>query len=165
MDFLRLEETLPKPKRIGLSATHFSAGFKEVVGNKISMGYTLCMGCIFGSLIGYLNSAQQIFQELYATGHLFTLYFGLLALILAARPGQCLPGGAFGYAPVMRSCPALHGSHGGDFLAVEQWLSPPLWMFMLFAGINFYVSALFLAIAMRLPWSLWGILPVWHRRL
>ncbi|HRH76167.1 MAG TPA: multidrug effflux MFS transporter [Cellvibrionaceae bacterium] len=136
--FLRLEETLPKPKRIGLSATHFSAGFKEVVGNKISMGYTLCMGCIFGSLIGYLNSAQQIFQELYATGHLFTLYFGLLALIF----GGASLGNAYlvEHLGMRRLCDlALRCMvvTAVIFLAVEQWLSPPLWMFMLFAGINF----------------------------
>jgi DHA1 family bicyclomycin/chloramphenicol resistance-like MFS transporter len=40
------------------------------------------MGMIFGAFIGYLNSAQQVFQELYGLGILFPLYFALLAISL-----------------------------------------------------------------------------------
>lgn len=136
--FLRLDETLPKNKRIGLSARSFSAGFKEVVRNKISMGYTLCMGCIFGSLIGYLNSSQQIFQELFATGRLFTVYFGVLALIFgAASLGNAYLVERIG---MRRLCDlALRGMIVAAiiFLAIQSWQAVTLGMFMLFAGFNF----------------------------
>ena len=42
----------------------------------------VCMGMTFGCLLGYINSCQQIFQELFNTGKLFSLYFGSLALLL-----------------------------------------------------------------------------------
>ena len=136
--FLRLEETLPQDKRIQFSIRSFSAGFKEVINNRISMGYTLCMGCIFGSLIGYLNSSQQIFQELFATGSLFTLYFGLLALVF----GAASLGNAYLVERVgmHRLCDyALRGMIIAAliFLAVQVWLPISLWMFMLYAGVNF----------------------------
>lgn len=136
--FLRLEETLAKNNRIRLSASSFSAGFKEVATNKISMGYTLCMGCIFGSLIGYLNSSQQIFQDMFATGRLFTLYFGVLALIF----GAASLGNAYLVERVgmRRLCDlALRGMIASAviFLAVQYCVAVNLAMFMLFAGINF----------------------------
>lgn len=79
---LRLEETLPPDRRIPLRAPTIATGFSEVIRNRATMTYTLCMGLCFGSFIGYLNSSQQIFQDQFAVGKLFTLYFGLLALVL-----------------------------------------------------------------------------------
>jgi DHA1 family bicyclomycin/chloramphenicol resistance-like MFS transporter len=37
-------------------------------------------GLVSGAFIGYLNSAQQIFQEQYALGELFPLYFAIISL-------------------------------------------------------------------------------------
>jgi MFS transporter, DHA1 family, multidrug resistance protein len=136
--FLRFDETLPKEQRIELSAASFIAGFKEVVTHKLTMGYTLCMGCIFGSLIGYLNSSQQIFQEMFATGKLFTLYFGVLALVFGlASLGNSFLVEHFG---MRRLCDyALRGMIIAALLFIGvQYLTPiSLWMFMLFAGFNF----------------------------
>jgi len=80
--YVRLEETLPAEKRIVFSLTSFAHAFKSVINNRVTTYYTLAMGLMFGSFIGYLNSSQQIFQDLFSTGKLFTLYFGGLALIL-----------------------------------------------------------------------------------
>jgi MFS transporter, DHA1 family, multidrug resistance protein len=79
--YWRLEETLPKQYRIPLTRKGITAGFNEVVSNYPTMCYTLCMGLFFGSFMGYLNSSQQIFQELFNTGKMFTVYFGVLALL------------------------------------------------------------------------------------
>ena len=80
--FFRLQETLPKENRIPFTRKGFFSGFKEVLTNKSTACLTLCMGCVFGCLIGYLNSSQQIFQGLFNTGEMFSVYFGLLALVL-----------------------------------------------------------------------------------
>ncbi|HEY6527513.1 MAG TPA: multidrug effflux MFS transporter [Cellvibrionaceae bacterium] len=136
--FFRLDETLPKAQRIELSAASFIAGFKEVITHKLTMGYTLCMGFIFGSLIGYLNSSQQIFQEMFATGKLFTLYFGVLALIFGlASLGNSYVVERFG---MRRLCDyALRGMIVAALIFIGvQYITPAsLWMFMLFAGFNF----------------------------
>ena len=74
--FFRLEETLPKANRIAFSVKGFSEGVKTVITNRLTAGYTLAMGLFFGCFLGYINSSQQIFQDLYGTGKLFTVYFG-----------------------------------------------------------------------------------------
>lgn len=78
--FFRLEETLPPAKRIKLSMDKFAEEFKQVIRNRQTVCYTLCMGICFGSFIGYLNSSQQIFQQHFNAGKMFTVYFGMLAL-------------------------------------------------------------------------------------
>jgi len=82
--YLRLEETLPPERRIPLTKKSYIDGVKEVIGNRACLCYMLCMATCFGGLIGYLNSAQQIFQEKYHTGPWFTLYFGGLAIVIGA---------------------------------------------------------------------------------
>lgn len=79
--FFRLEETLEKDKRIPFTLQNYLHGLKEVVGNRMTLMYLICMGICFGSFIGYLNSSQQIFQEQFGVGKMFTVYFGLLALV------------------------------------------------------------------------------------
>ncbi len=56
----------------------------ETFRNRAALGYTLMAGLIFGSFIGYLTSAPQIFLELYHVGGRFALYFGLLAAFIGA---------------------------------------------------------------------------------
>ena len=79
--FFKLEETLLPENRVKFSIGNLVHGFKEVLRNRHTVGYTICMGLVFGSFMGYLNSSQQIFQVQFNTGKLFTLYFGLLAFL------------------------------------------------------------------------------------
>jgi len=141
--FLRLEETLPKEKRIPFSVTGFTDGFKEVIFNRVTMSYTLCMGLFFGSFMGYLNSSQQIFQVQFQTGKLFTVYFGLLALV-------------FGLASLFNSkFVEKWGMHyisqravwgiivsSAIFLGLHSLFSIQLWMFMVYAAVLFFAFGL-----------------------
>jgi DHA1 family bicyclomycin/chloramphenicol resistance-like MFS transporter len=137
--FLRLEETLPKEKRIPFSVVGFINGFKEVICNRTTMGYTLCMGLFFGSFVGYLNSSQQIFQMQFGTGKMFTVYFGVLALV-------------FGVASLLNSqLVEKWGMHfiskravlgiitsSALFLGLHAVSDIELWMFMIYAAILFF---------------------------
>ena len=78
--FFRFKETLPPEKRVAFTWANIRKDVREVLTNRHTMCYTLAMGCLFGSLIGDLNSVQQIFQERYAVGKMFVVYFGLQAL-------------------------------------------------------------------------------------
>lgn len=80
----RLEETLPKAERIPFKFTSILQGAKTVLTNRQTLCYTLCMSCMFGALIGDLNSAQQVFQVQYGVGEMFVVYFGLQALVFGA---------------------------------------------------------------------------------
>ncbi|MGE0007070.1 MAG: multidrug effflux MFS transporter [Parvibaculaceae bacterium] len=75
----RQPETLAPQDRAPLSIGHILQSAREAVTSRITLGYTLATGCVFGSFIGYLGTSQQIFQEQYGTGRLFAVYFGILA--------------------------------------------------------------------------------------
>mgnify|MGYP001547575298 CR=1 FL=1 len=77
---LRQPETLLPKDRLEFSLTRISKGLVEVATNRVSLGYTLASGFISGALIGYLNSAQQVFQEVHGLGREFPVYMAFLAL-------------------------------------------------------------------------------------
>lgn len=76
---LRQPETLPRNKRIPLSGRRILTAIGEILRSRMALGFTITAGLISGAFIGYLNSAQQIFQEQYALGELFPLVFALVA--------------------------------------------------------------------------------------
>lgn len=141
--FFRLEETLPKQYRIPFSTRGFIDGFKEVISNYTTMCYTLCMGIFFGSFLGYINSSQQIFQDLFQTGKLFTIYFGVLALV-------------FGFASLVNA--RFVEKWGMDylcnratwgiilssaiFLVILLLIPANLWLFMIYASVLFFCFGL-----------------------
>ncbi len=81
---VRQEETLPRERRIPLALGRVVAAAREVVGHRQAFGYTVASGFIFGALLGYLTSAQQILQQQYSLGPRFPLYFALVAIAIGA---------------------------------------------------------------------------------
>lgn len=77
---IRQEETLPATQRIPFSLGKLTAAVGEVCANRTALGYALTAGLIFGAFVGYLSSAQQIFQGQYDLGKQFPIYFAVLAL-------------------------------------------------------------------------------------
>ncbi len=81
---LRQPETLAPERRVGFSPARILLAVRETCGSRVAFGYTLASGLIFGAFVGYLNSAQQIFQIQYGLGALFPLYFAALALAIGS---------------------------------------------------------------------------------
>jgi DHA1 family bicyclomycin/chloramphenicol resistance-like MFS transporter len=77
---LRQEETLLRDRRRPFSLGRMASAAREVLTNRLAMGYTLAAGFVFGAFLGYLTSAQQILQQQYALGTRFSLYFAVLAI-------------------------------------------------------------------------------------
>jgi len=78
--YVAQEETLTRDKRRSLSPRLLTTTFLEVLTTRQCMGYTLAAAFIFGSFLGFLNSSQQILQELFGLGQKFPFYFATLAL-------------------------------------------------------------------------------------
>lgn len=76
---IRQPETLPPERRIPFTVMRLRHAFAEVLTNRITFGYTITAGFVSGAFLGYLNSAQQIFQQTYGLGERFPLYFATLA--------------------------------------------------------------------------------------
>ncbi len=141
--FLRLEETLPKEYRIPFSTRGFIDGFKEVISNYTTMCYTLCMGLFFGSFLGYLNSSQQIFQDLFQTGKLFTIYFGVLALVFGVASlvnARFVQKWGMDYLCNRAVLGIILSS--AIFLVVLIFLPANLWLFMIYASVLFFCFGL-----------------------
>ena len=81
---LRQPETLPGKARRAFSLSNILSGIAEVCRHRVSVGYTLGFGVIKGAFMGYLSSAQQIFQVSFETGIMFPLYFGIASLAIGA---------------------------------------------------------------------------------
>jgi DHA1 family bicyclomycin/chloramphenicol resistance-like MFS transporter len=56
---------------------------RTVLGDRCSIGYTVALGFMFGNLMSYIGSAQQIFVDTYGLGQLFPVAFGGIACFMA----------------------------------------------------------------------------------
>ncbi len=79
---MRMPETLAPEDRAPFSLQRILSAIREIIRNRPAIGYTLTAGLIGGAHLGYLNSAQQIFQEEYALGDLFPIIFAVVAFSL-----------------------------------------------------------------------------------
>jgi MFS transporter, DHA1 family, multidrug resistance protein len=80
---LRLPETLPPARRRSLSFRSIVEGFRLVVTNRVALCYMLATTAVFGGLFGFINSAQQIYVDIYGLGPWFPLLFALGAGLMA----------------------------------------------------------------------------------
>lgn len=137
--FFRLEETLHPEDKIKFSFKNLAHGFGVVIRTRLTVCYTIAMGICFGSLIGYLNSSQQVFQVMFGTGESFTLYFGALALVLGAA--SLLNSRIVRKYGMRRICYIASScviAASAVFLAMNLTLTIQLWMFMGYAGVLFF---------------------------
>ena len=79
---IRLPETLTDENRMPLRSETLKAAGKLLVTDRQTFGYTLATGFIFGNLMAYIGSAEQIFVETYQLGDNFPLVFGALAAVM-----------------------------------------------------------------------------------
>jgi DHA1 family bicyclomycin/chloramphenicol resistance-like MFS transporter len=76
---LRMPETLASENRAPFSLRRIFGATLEILKNRTALGYTLSTGLVSGAFLGYLISAQQIFQEQYALGDRFPLFFAVIS--------------------------------------------------------------------------------------
>ena len=80
---MRLPETLHPEFRRPLTAASVIQGFGIVLSNRVALWYTLATMVVFGALFGFINSAQQIYVEIYGLGVWFPVYFAAIAGMMA----------------------------------------------------------------------------------
>lgn len=76
---IRQPETLAPENRAPFTWRRILETTQEIIKNRLAFGYTVTAGLVSGAFVGYLNSSQQIFQEQYALGSRFPLYFAVIA--------------------------------------------------------------------------------------
>jgi len=141
--FFMLEETLRPEDRIKFSVKEIAKGFRTVFTTRVTMCYTIAPGLMFGSLIGYLNSSQQIFQGLFGVGTSFALYFGGLALTIgvASMVNSRIVGRVGMHAVCHRATYCLIAASSA-FLILNALTDVTLWMFVAYAATMFFCFGL-----------------------
>lgn len=151
---LRLRETLPKERRRSLALRPIASAYMETVCTRITGGYGLAMGLIFGALMGFVTSAQQIFADVFGLGSEFTVLFAVITLGMTAS--------AFANAKFVHRFGLRRLSHGALILftlvCAGHWLLASsghewLWLFVLMQALTIFLFGFlgpnFNAIAMQ----------------
>ncbi|OEC97626.1 MULTISPECIES: multidrug effflux MFS transporter [unclassified Rhizobium] len=81
--YFRLPETLKSENIRPLTVRSVAAGFKIVLTDRVALCYTLASTFLFGALFGFINSAQQIYNNIYGLGVYTPLAFGGVAAFMA----------------------------------------------------------------------------------
>jgi DHA1 family bicyclomycin/chloramphenicol resistance-like MFS transporter len=142
---LRIPETLAQENQAPFSLKRIIDSIQVIFKIRPVLGYALIAGLISGFFLGYLNSSQQIFQEQYALGDLFPLYFAIISLslgmasLLNARLVM-----RFGMIKLVQW--ALRTIFG--LAAIFLWISivfggqPPLWGLMAYLMMSFFCTGI-----------------------
>jgi MFS transporter, DHA1 family, multidrug resistance protein len=110
--YLRLPETLKVENQRAFTFTSIVEGFGVVFGNRVSLSYIVATALIFGGLIGFLTSSQQIYVELFNMEPWFPAFF--------AAGGICSALGGFLNSQIVTRFGMAKLSHGalGFFVCI-----------------------------------------------
>ena len=81
---IRLPETLPPERRIPLNPRSILRSYWQVIRTREALGYTIASGFLFGALMSYISSSEQLFHNVYPTGEQFPLWFAGAAIAMTA---------------------------------------------------------------------------------
>ena len=138
---LRMPETLAAEDRAPFSLRRIIGAAIEIIKIRPALGYTIVAGFVSGAHLGYLNSAQQVFQEQYDLGELFPLFFAMVALsiglasFLNARLVM-----RFGMRALVRWALLIILGLSVAVLGVVLLVAgqPPLWFLMVYLMLTFF---------------------------
>ncbi len=142
---LRIPETLAPENRAPFSLKRILGSIREILKIRPALGYALAAGLIHGIFLGYLNSSQQIFQEQYALGELFPIYFATISLSLGmasflnARLVM-----RFGMLKLVRWALGIVFGLAVIFLGISIVLAgqPPLWILTAYLMASFFCTGI-----------------------
>lgn len=81
---LRLPETQHAEDHTGMNWSEFATAIRLTLVNRMSLGYTLGAMLLLGAWLGFINSAQQVFAEVFHVPELFPIIFAACAICMAA---------------------------------------------------------------------------------
>jgi MFS transporter, DHA1 family, multidrug resistance protein len=155
--WLRLPETLDPANRQPIRADVIAGNMRRALFNRGSIGYVLGTTLLIGGVFGYINSAQQLYQDHFGVGDEFPLLFGATAAMMGVA--------SLVNSRIVMRFGARRVSHVGVLLfitvsAVQVWssLAHPgnIWWFLPLMSVNLallgFLGSNFGSIAMQ-PFS------------
>lgn len=150
----RLPETLTQDRRRSLSIKDAVSAFANVLKTRVTFGYMVASGVIFGALFAFIGAAEQIFSDVFQQGDRFVIWFAVIAGTLAV--------GNFSNAKLVERFGMRRISHGvllaflflslANFFVMSYFGEKLVWFVPLFAltfGCFGMLGANFGAIAME----------------
>jgi len=80
---LRLPETLHPEDRLPIQPRRIAGAFAMAARNRTALCYILAQTFLFGGLLGFINSSQQVFAETLGAADRFALVFAICASFIA----------------------------------------------------------------------------------
>jgi len=80
---LRLEESLPRDKRIALSWNTVGQSIKKIITNRTFLRYMVITTLLFSALSSYVSSSEHIIGEIYGKPALFTWIFAGIGAVMS----------------------------------------------------------------------------------
>lgn len=80
---LWLPETLDPQERRPIAVDSIAAAVRETLTTRLAVGYMFAMAAVLGGLFGFINSAQQIFTDVFRQPQWFPLIFAAIAACMA----------------------------------------------------------------------------------
>ena len=133
--FVRLPESLRVEDRRPLQFRPVIDGFRIVFSSRASLAYGVASMLMFGSVLGLVNTSQQIYVDVYGVGALFPLAFGVMPVGFAVA--------FFVNSRVVMRIGMRRLAHGamtafaivtGLWLLVGLSTGLPLWLFLTFVA-------------------------------
>ena len=75
----RLPATLPPEKRQPLNLGHIGRSYMTVLRHRVTFGYMLASGFVFGALFAFIGASEQVLDEVYHQGDKFWIWFAVIA--------------------------------------------------------------------------------------
>ncbi len=135
----RQPETLALRNRKSFRANVFIKGYRELLGYRQTMAFTGIWGLITGSFLVYLSTSQQVFQVQYGLEDAFPYIFAALAITIGAA--TLLNGTLvirFGMLRLVTIALLAYVLIPLLYLLIFSVQNPPLWVLLLFFGMQFF---------------------------
>lgn len=144
--WLRLPETLKPEHRRPLSVRAVIEGFGIVFANRVSLAYIIGMAALFGALMGFLNSSQQIYRDVFGVEALFPLFFaGGAAFSAIGSMINAQVVNRFGMRRIARVALAVFGAAAVGILIAALLNALPLWLFFTLSVVQFFAFSMILS--------------------
>ena len=81
---IRLPETLHREDQREISLASLLDAYRQTLGNRFSLGYTLASTLTFGALLGYVNTSEQVIAGTFRAPSAFPFAFAAVAFAMGA---------------------------------------------------------------------------------
>ncbi len=83
LSYFKLPESLPVEQRRGFTVPSLLDAYKSVLKIRVTLGYMVALTLVFAQLFAFLNSAEQIFADIFDRHESFPLYFASMAVFMS----------------------------------------------------------------------------------